>query len=949
MALSQSFKLAIPRADGQVLRSKQVQALSQGLASSALVWLMGLPGAGKTGLAAQWVAQAQVHGTRCIWYRLDEDDADVAGVFDALRRHPLGIGRPALPAWSPDNETDLRAFARRFFARLGELGPLTVVFDDCHRVGDDSAFFELLDAAREACGDGLRLLLISRRVPPAALARGELAGWLTVYDDLALTLDEAAEVARRVSGRAWSEGELTRLQQAGGWMAHVLALAHSSHKAADVSGRVGDFLCNELMLMLPFAERRRFRLLAELPEIPRRLEGCGQVNPRLAGFLDQLTQARYFVESTATRAWRMHDLLRDGLRSHNRLHEPIDVLAAERRELAQAVACDAPDAAMNLLVAAGDEPAVLGLLQAHGGEWLAQGRHRQMLGWLTALPQGEPEAASSRVMLWHAEALLPLEPEAARPLFARSRARLVAEGAVECAYRAWCGEVASYVVQWGAVQGLADLVDDLEQLEARLGPPPGDWRFRTAADALTALMYGRAEDPRMRHYAAETAHAVDCAPDAGSRITAAAQLLIYRMWWAGDYPGGRALYNAFDAEVDAGVGLAPLARLMWWSNAAIVDWTCGDPARCYDKVDRGLALAEASGVHVRDFFLLTQGIFCALSQEDLPRAEAYLQRLARTERGHRRLDVMVHHFFRSWYCLSSGDAYTALAHAQAAWPLAEALGSSFHKVIVLSALAPARLHAGDVAGAQQAYRAQLALAKGCDNLPFTYIAFCAGAEIALMTGDHAGLKKQVERILTVKQHGGFHSDCGWRTPMRAQWLAFALDQGVLPEVARQWIREKRIAPPPGRVGEWPAPVHIEALHGLTVRIEGQAPEASAKPAAKLRELLGILVAMRHGAAQRDLCDWLWPQADGDKAAASLKASVHRLRGWLGADAVLVRDGLVVLNAQRVQCDLWCWLDAARKDPRVQAAQVLAGCDAQPVLALRERLSQSLSALSTGAA
>src|SRR5262249_36950960 len=155
-----------------------------------------------------------------------------------------------------------------------------------------------------------------------------------------------------------------------------------------------------------------------------------------------------------------------------------------------------------------------------------------------------------------------------------SRALLGGQGHAEGAYRAWCGEVASYVVQWGAVQGLAELVDKLEELEAQLGPAPGDWRFRTAADALTALVYGRAEDPRIRQYAEATALAVQQAPDAGSRIVAAAQLLIYRLWWAGDFPGGRALYEAFDAEVEAGVGLAPLARLIWWSNAAIVDWQC---------------------------------------------------------------------------------------------------------------------------------------------------------------------------------------------------------------------------------------------------------------------------------------------------------------------------------------------------------------------------------------
>jgi LuxR family maltose regulon positive regulatory protein len=937
-----SYKLARPGATGQVPRSRQITALTAGMQAAPLVWMVGLPGAGKTSTAAQWMDAAQASGERCIWYRLDEDDADIAGLFDALRHHAQYGAPMHLPAWSPDNQPELRRFAQRFFYQLADASEtrLTLVLDDCHRVPDGSALFDMLDAAREVCGERLRFLLVSRRPPPLPLARGTVPGWLHLYDDLGLSLDEAAAVAEQVSGRLWLPGEVQALRAAQGWMAHVLALARSSGAhalAVDSSVEVGDFLCSELLLMLPASERRALRLLAELPEVPRVL-AAHHLAPGNARFLDQLAARRYFVDVTANDAWRLHDLLRDGLRARNILLDSAGDLAQARREQAAWVLPYAPDMAMNLLVAAADATGALAILREHGRGWLAQGRHRQLLGWLTAMPvDDEPEA-----MLWRADSLLPSAPEEARPLFARSRALWVERGDAEGAYRAWCGEVASYVVQWGAVQGLAELVDDLEQLEARFGPAPGNWRLRTAADALTALMYGRAEDPRIRHYAEATALAVQQAPYADSRITAAAQLLIYRLWWAGDFPGGRALYEVFDAEVDAGNGLSPLTRLIWWSNAAIIDWQCGDPVRCYDKVDRGLALAESSGVHVRDFFLLTQGIFCALSQENWPRAQGYLARLAQTERSHKRLDTMVHHFFRSWYCLSRGDAATALAHARTALPMAEALGSLFHKVIVLSALAPAALHAGDLAAAQQAYRAQLALAKGSQNPTFAYIAFCAGAEIALVTGDLESLGKQVARMLTIKQLGGFHSDCGWRTPVRARLLAFALEHDILPAVAREWICEKRVPPPPGYAGDWPMPVFIRALGTLEVDVDNQRPgEGGAKPSTRLRELLAILVARRRdGATQSELCDWLWPDADGDKAQASLKVAVHRLRGWLGNESVLVKNGVVALNPQRVACDLWLLQDSDPVALTRDAGRVLAGHQSLPVEQLRARLLRS---------
>jgi hypothetical protein len=175
--------------------------------------------------------------------------------------------------------------------------------------------------------------------------------------------------------------------------------------------------------------------------------------------------------------------------------------------------------------------------------------------------------------------------------------------------------------------------------------------------------------------------------------------------------------------------------------------------------------------------------------------------------------------------------------------------------------------------------------------------------------------------------------------MMAELLAHALEHGILPQVAQRWIREKRV-PAPRPVPGWPMPVQIDALAGLEVRIEdgGDAP-APQKPPAKLRELLAILVAERGGVAQAELGEWLWPDADGDRAAASLKVSVHRLRQWLGSEAVTVRNQRVGLNPARVGCDLWQVLDRL---PALDPERILAGFDSPPVLALRQRLRRTTS-------
>jgi DNA-binding SARP family transcriptional activator len=128
------------------------------------------------------------------------------------------------------------------------------------------------------------------------------------------------------------------------------------------------------------------------------------------------------------------------------------------------------------------------------------------------------------------------------------------------------------------------------------------------------------------------------------------------------------------------------------------------------------------------------------------------------------------------------------------------------------------------------------------------------------------------------------------------------------------------------------PVRTAGASGLLVHVDGQtgSPEASGKSAKKLRTLVAVLAAKKSGVTHAQLCDWLWPDAEGDKAAASLKVAIHRARQWLGNDAIRVYDGLVSLNPAIVDCDLW----RLAKDGVAEPERLLQGFDEPPIRALR---------------
>jgi DNA-binding SARP family transcriptional activator len=72
------------------------------------------------------------------------------------------------------------------------------------------------------------------------------------------------------------------------------------------------------------------------------------------------------------------------------------------------------------------------------------------------------------------------------------------------------------------------------------------------------------------------------------------------------------------------------------------------------------------------------------------------------------------------------------------------------------------------------------------------------------------------------------------------------------------------------------------------------------------ELLKVLVALgRHGARADQLGDALWPHMEADYAHKSFTATLHRLRRLLqDDDALILRDGRLSLDEERVWVDTW---------------------------------------------
>lgn len=111
---------------------------------SPILWITGPPGCGKTALVSSYIESRRLP---CLWYKVDESDADLATFFYYLG---LAAGKAAprkkkpLPLLTPERLPGLPVFAQRYFEELSTRLPVPclLVLDDCYRIQDDSPFFE---------------------------------------------------------------------------------------------------------------------------------------------------------------------------------------------------------------------------------------------------------------------------------------------------------------------------------------------------------------------------------------------------------------------------------------------------------------------------------------------------------------------------------------------------------------------------------------------------------------------------------------------------------------------------------------------------------------------------------------------------------------------------------------------------------------------------------------
>lgn len=162
-------KITRPRIGGVLQRERLFRLLDEA-GSCSVTWISAPAGSGKTTLAGTYLTEKK---TPCLWYEVDEGDADLPTFFNYIRlaaKKAAPRRRRPLPFLTPEYLSNLTTFTLRYFEDLFSRlqSGSVMVLDNYQTVPPESRFHELMAKMGSAMPEGIRVLIVSRQDPPPA-------------------------------------------------------------------------------------------------------------------------------------------------------------------------------------------------------------------------------------------------------------------------------------------------------------------------------------------------------------------------------------------------------------------------------------------------------------------------------------------------------------------------------------------------------------------------------------------------------------------------------------------------------------------------------------------------------------------------------------------------------------------------------------------------------------
>jgi len=924
-----SAKVHAPRLTAVIPRVRLFGRLDADLRGSRLVWVTAPAGAGKTTLAAGY---AEARTLEHLWFQFSARDADPATFFYYLREAAAQVSpraRRLLPLLTPEYAFGIAAYARNFFELLGALlpAPCLLIFDNYHEVSDGAPLHALLADGLDSLPESARVLVLSRDDPPPAFAGWRAARRLATFDagQLALTVSETRALARRYRITRLPPRVIADLhERTRGWAAGAILLLEEAaqvplsppHFEQPLTHALFSYFAAEVLQRAPKVQQRVLLVTALLSqvstEMARRLTGEEQAGRVLA----ELARKGFFVTVLAGRepVYQLHPLFREFLLEQGRAH----LAGAERHALIQRAAAllaasGQVDEAAELLRDGGDEASLIALIEEHAPALAGQGRLATLSGYLRGLAPSTIEARPW-LSFWLGICRMPVDLRAARADLERAYAGFKQADLPSGLYLAWAGVVDTYTYEWNDYTPLDRWIEEIKAL--RLAHPLDECPQvapRVIYTALHTLSMVRPDDPELSYWVARAQASLDTLHGHASYVPVATALLLH-YGWIGDLNRLRQLAPDLARAVGA-PGVEPLARIFGHLALSQSGWMVGDLASSRSWTERAREFSARQGILFLNSLFDAQAILVCQLSGDVDGAATHIARIGEAARAERRLDVAHHCYHASWIAFERGEFDEARASMEKALTINESLGSRLPAALCRVYLAEVLVEFGELAPALHHLDSAADFAQRMGSRFLACTVDLIRAWVLWRAGREEECAAALARCLELGRKQGFTTFPNFRVAQVSQLFALALERGIEPDYVRRVIGLRGLRPPAGGgpCEQWPWRVRIHTFGRFELSREGRPVTFEGRTQKRALDLLKALVAYGgRGVSEQKLCDSLWPGAEADDARASLKVTLHRLRGLVGHEAIVVRESKLSFDETVVWVDVWRFERAAER-------------------------------------
>jgi ATP/maltotriose-dependent transcriptional regulator MalT len=878
-----------------------------------LCWITASSGFGKTTLVASYCLNRQVP---YLWYNIDSSDNDPATLCTEIRKATSQlIGEEAkLPSYHSESGLDSAAFFRTFFRKLFSILPDSCywIWEDYQPSADNKHLDQVLLAAIEQIPPTQTIIVISRQAPPAILAStfAKSGTYLFCEDMLRFQPEELDLLLAKKHLQLDEHDKKQLLNSSEGWATGIsmMIMDYQLRNRMTLDARchdhsmLHDYFASALFDKLDSRQQTTLLKCSALPYLTNNAVNT-LCNDDLAwNLIIKLYRQGYFIQhsSTCLTTLKFHQLTRDFLKLEAPKQLGVQAFLSIQRQAAN-ILKEETDIYQALLIYSHIKQwdAFTDILTEHGIEFITQGRLQTLRELLDKLPTTHIEKSP---WLTYYSGMTEANPESALKKFITAFRKFTSSDDRRGIALSWKAYIASLNLNWGRTD---EAQSSLIQV-SKLFPDP----LNEEIEISEALLHGFTSyaaytskfDKQLALHITSAEKLVYNTENINKLSSICRNLAIY-YFYHGDYHRIQQLNNLMQEKEQRGE-LDYFSRLLLAFNQYQQTLLDFDLETSLNATNKMIKLYQKYGSTLMSPNIDSCLAYNFLLQDNAKEADPIIEQYGSKAHMAWPLSKAHYHHMRAWSALQQRDYNTTIEQVR--------LGRLAMKNHPLNFVRMLQNHLGGLAAISMGdwSKAETFIedskSSNTDSSNSTIDFYFLMAYYFLRRNNQKLCADYLGKALRTAHRCNITTSIAIIHSIRAELLAFALQNHIETAFATQLILQLNLKPA-HKEDEWlwPKHVRITTQGSLLIEVNGKPLQSQRRAPAKLLEILKALIALGgKDVSLNTICDWLWPDSEGDQAHCTLETSIYRLRKMLGKKSIEVADNRISLSSDLCWLDIW---------------------------------------------